>query len=181
MLKAVLTTLILGASSVALATPNVRDQGSYYPYDDDRSYNGDRGYDRGYYDRDYYDGDYYDGHHDYGDHAWHRRPVLLAQGVRLSGLRERPTWIPLDRYGGAIHALRFDLAYGVSYIDHVVVFYADGHRETIPVRQPLTAYQRSATIQLPHAGVTGLYIYGTQMRGRFGRAGGAVDVVGLRR
>jgi len=157
-LKAVLTTILLGTSSIATADPG-------------------------------YSGQHY-GDHDRGFRARFRQPIVLAQNVQLTGMQHRPAFVRLDGRTG-IRKLRFDVDKGRAYVDSVLVMFADGHRQTIPVRQMLTRRNPSTTIELPHAGVTGVYIYGTPARAAQARRGngyayglrerGAIDVIGLRR
>lgn len=155
-LKAVLTTILLGTSSIAAADP---------------------GYSSQHY-----------GQHDAGLRARVRQPIILAQNVQLTGAQQRPAFVRLDGRNG-IRKLRFDVDKGRAYVDSVLVMFADGHRQTIPVRQMLTRRNPSTTIQLPHAGVTGVYIYGASGRAAQARRGfgfgqterGAIDVIGLRR
>lgn len=117
----------------------------------------------------------------WGDRRWeHRGPgVLIADDLRMSGLRSRPVYVELDPWA-EFRALRFELDYGTTYIDTIVVEYASGQRQVLRVQEPLTPANPSIVVELPFGGAAALWIYGTQMRGAVNRAGGAVDLIGLR-
>src|SRR5690606_315866 len=110
---------------------------------------------------------------------YHGPGVLVADDMRMSGLRSRPIYVELDPRAG-VRALRFELDHGTTYIDTVVVEYASGQRQVLRVREPLTPGNPSIVVELPFGGAAALWIYGTQMRGAVNRAGGAVDLIGLR-
>lgn len=167
MLKAAITTFLLGTSTIAAADS---------PYA--RPYRGD------------YPGDRYDErHHDqtlYNDNRDLRRQrVLLADNVTLGGRSNQAAWVPIDARHG-VDRVRIKLQAGRTFIDSVTVVYADGHRETQQLRRALTMRDPSVTIDLRHGGVRGLMIDSTQ-RG-YARGGGwrrfstaTVDVIGIRR
>lgn len=158
MLKAAITTLLLGSASVAAADP----VGSFY---------GDRVESR------------FD--HDSVDRRFgsNRRPVLLADNVMLE-TRGRPQFIALDARQN-IRRLRLDLQQGRAFVNSIHVVFDDGHRETIAVNRMLSRRDPSLIVDLPHGGVQGIFIDTEQTR--FGRGGGLrrqntaiVDVVGAR-
>jgi len=167
MLKAVITTILLASSSAAMAdTP--------YPYDhDDYGQRGDYNDQRDYTDQ-------------RGTQYRSRRPVLLADNVVLNPRSARPTWVTVDgRFG--ISRLKIQLQAGRTYVDNIVVVYADNHRETIAVRQWLSMRDPAVTIDLTHRGLQGIFIESGQ-QGRFARGGGwrrgqnaTIDVIGIRR
>lgn len=171
-MKAIITLLIVGTSSLAAANPiSVRD----HRFDNNRPQYGDR------FDRDgRFDHDrrwYRDGR---ADRMRWRRPVLLAQNVQMIRRYNRdyrPLRIDLDARVGNLQRLRLDREAGRMFIDSVVVMYADGHRRTVRVNRMLSARDSSVVIDLDHGGVTGLWVYATTPRAR----GATFDVIGLRR
>lgn len=169
MMKAVITTIFLASSSAALAdTP--------YPYDQRGDY-GDH-YDDRFDDRDYTD--------QRGTQYRQRRPVLLADNVILNARDSRPTWISINgRFG--ISKLRLQLQSGRTFVENIIVVYADNHRESIPVHQWLSLRDPAITIDLTHRGLQGIFI-DTAQTNRFARGGGwrrmnyaTIDVIGVRR
>lgn len=165
MLKAVITTLVLGTSTIAAAdTPYAGPYRGDYP--------GDRFDDR---------------RHDqtlYND-RFQRQRLLLADNVTLGGRTNQAAWVPIDARHG-IDRIRIKLQAGRAFIDSVTIVYADGHRETTQLRRALTTRDPAITVDLRHGGVRGILIDSTQ-RG-YARGGGwrrmataSVDVIGIRR
>lgn len=159
MLKAAITTFLLGISTIAAADS---------PYRGD--YQGDR-FDERYRDQTLYN----DGR---------RERILLADNVKLGGRSNHAAWVPIDARAG-IDRIRIKLETGRTFIDRVTVVYADGRRETQQVRRALTRRDPSITIDVRY-GARGIMIDTTQ-RG-YARRGGwsrytnaSVDVVGIRR
>lgn len=161
-MKAIITLLIVGTSSLAAANPiSVRDTRHV---DNHLQYNrGDHWYRDGRADR----------------MRW-RRPVLLAQNVRMIAQHHRnqaPLRIALDPRVGGLEKLRLDHETGQMFVRSILVTYADGHRQTVRVNRSLSARDRAIVIDLRHGRVTGLYVYGQTTRGR----SATFDVIGLRR
>ena len=162
-LKILVTTLILGTSSLALAEPIVRDHRS-----DDR-------FDDRYYDNNRYD-DRFDGRRIESDQRVERfrfrrmrtAPVMLAQNMEVS-LR-RPAFLSLN----GMTKLRFDADEGHAYIHSIILTFSNGAQQTIDIRQRVTSRSMPLTIDIDNR-ATGVYVYGST-RGR-----GSVDVIGLRR
>lgn len=160
-LKILVTTLILGTSSLALAEPIVRDHRS-----EDRF---DNRYDNRNDDR-------FEGRSVESDVRAERfrmrrmrnAPVTLAQNMEVT-LR-RPAFISLN----GMSKLRFDADEGHAYIHSVILTYSNGAQQTIDVRQRVTSRSMPLTIDIDNR-ATGVYVYGST-RGR-----GSLDVVGLRR
>lgn len=127
---------------------------------------------------------HYDARGDFrGDRMRMQRPIMLAQNLQLSGQHQRPSFISLDARN-RIDKLRFDVDRGRAYVESITVLFADGHRQSIPIRQMLNRRNPSVTVDLPHAGVTGVYIVGgSPNNGRFNygysNERGTVDVVGI--
>jgi hypothetical protein len=194
-MKALITLVLLGTASVALAQPApIRDQrdpvsppivtpapnqNQYDPRYDDR-HDLDDQYD---HDDDRYDHDWRHDRDGRFDHRmrWWRRPVLLASNVQMIRQYERdyrPMVIDIDaRRTAGVTKLRLDRDYGRMYIDSVVVTFTDGHQQTVELNRMLSARDPSIVIDLDHRGATALYIYGTTLRAR----GATFDVIGLRR
>src|SRR5262245_26950061 len=112
-LKAIISVLVLGTSSAALARPvDIRDHR-------DDSYASEQ---------DFYQRRY-------------RRPITLASSVQLtSDFRDhrgqRPLYISVDQRLAGISKLRFDLtAGGRTYIDTIMVMLPNGQSRTYTVRQ----------------------------------------------
>jgi hypothetical protein len=160
-LKILVTTLILGTSSLALAEPIVRDHRS-----DDRF---DERYDSRYDDR-------FDGRRIESDQRVERfrfrrmrtAPVTLAENMEVT-LR-RPAFISLN----GMTKLRFDADEGHAYIHSIILTFSNGAQQTIDVRQRVTSRSMPLTVDIDNR-ATGVYVYGST-RGR-----GSLDVVGLRR
>jgi hypothetical protein len=159
-MKAVITILLLGLSSTAIA-----DSTAYNQFDRDHRYD------------ERFDGDR-DGRFD-GRWMRFRRPVTLASNVsmmRMWNRDHRPMLIDIDSRVGGLRKLRIDHNMGRMFVDNVVVVYADGHRQRIAVNQPLSQRNSSITIDLDGRAITALAIDGNTMRGRV-----TFDVIGLRR
>jgi hypothetical protein len=143
-LQAIITTLILGSSTMAVAQPALRDHRESVAYREDA--------------------------------RLHRtRSVTLASNMSLSA-RGRGAFVSLDtRFGSGFSRVRLDGDLnGRTFIDTVVLRFADGRTRAVSVRQVLS--RRNPSITLDTYGATGMFVRGSQMRGR-----GTFDVVGLRR
>jgi hypothetical protein len=159
-LKAIITTLILGSSTVALAQPAARDHRDFSAgYYGNASYYNGRDRDR-------------DGIPDRREMRWHRmRPQTLASNLDLS----RPQFLPLASRGVTLYnriRLDGDLN-GRTYIDSVMLRFDDGHTQIVSVKQMLS--RRNPTIEIDTRGAVGVFIRGSQLRR------GTFDVVGFRR
>lgn len=162
--KALITALIIGSSSVALAYPDVRD----HRQDDDKVLHD----------------------HSTGQYVtvptrddrpmpwrWGNRQITLADNVSItSGFRDhrgqRPLFIDVNGRMANLSKLRLDLSAGRTYIDSIVVMLPNGTSRTYSVKQMLSFRSPSLTIDLDQRAITGIYIYGASMRGSF-------DVVGM--
>jgi hypothetical protein len=178
-MKALITLLIVGTSSVALARPitiehrddvTVRDHRDvqYTPAPDQFAQPAP--------DRMYYRGDNDQRFH---DQRFRMRPILLANDVsfmRQWNRDHRPLMIDVDARIGNLKKLRIDRQEGRMYVDSVLIRFADGHQQTVQINQTLSARQPSFTINLDHGAVTAMYVYGQTMRGR-----ATFDVIGMRR
>ncbi len=176
MLKAAITTLLLGTSTVALADT---------PYPD--TYRDDY---RGEYRRETYQPQYdaryeqnYDNHFVGRDYRRHR--IVLAQNAVL-GSAQGSLWVPIDARID-LSRIRLRLDSGRTIVRSVTLVYADGHRETMDVNRALTTDQPTLTVDLTHSGVRGILV-DTQQQRRYARGAGwrrtstaTVDVIGLRR
>jgi hypothetical protein len=159
LLKAILTTLILGTSSVAMAQ-------TYQPYQTD--YN--RTYDTAPAQRG----------------RFMRRQYVLASNVVLAA-DTQAAFIRIDPRL-RLSRVRIDLESGRrAYIESVFVMHADGRQESVPVRQIISRNTPRLVIDLAgRRDVTGIAINSSQMRSARGagsRYMGAVtvNVVGVRR
>lgn len=191
-MKALITLIIVGTSSAALAHPvtvdqrydatvtNVtvrdhRDDMQFAPppappptqaaYDERYDRDGDRRSDR---DRGYARA-----------FGYRMRPVTLANDVSLLRQRnrdQRPLLIDVDSRMGTFKTLRLDRQEGRAYIDDIVVMLANGRSIRYDVNQMMSMRSPSITIDLDHKAITGIYIYGQTERGR-----ATFDVIGLRR
>ena len=165
-LTAIITTLVISSSTVALAQPAVRNHRDLAGGYSGAAYYNDHGRDR---DR--------DGIPDRAEARWSRlRPVTLASNLRLSAHDRGASFVSLDtRFGSGFNRVRLsgDLN-GRTFIDSVVLRFADGRTQAVSVRQVLS--RRNPTVEIQTRGATGMFIRGSQMRGM-----GTVDVVGLRR
>ena len=166
-LNVLITTLVLGSSSLALAEPIVRDHRSDDRYEDRSD---DRFGDR-FGDRDRFQDRHLD--RDERMERFHRNrmmPVRLADDLEVN-MRE-PAFIQLGQ--GGIRQLRFDSDEGHAYIHSIVLVFSNGAQQSLDIRQRVTSRSMPLTIDIdPRA--TGIYIYG-KTRGR-----GSLDIVGLRR
>ncbi len=178
-MKALLTMLILGTSSVALAQPAT--VAPSYPQYDQRDHRYDDRFDRHDDDRfDHDDGRFgrNDGRFD-GRRAWFRRPVTLASNVSMMrqwNRDQRPMLIDIDQRVGGLRTIKIERNQGRMYVDDVLVHFADGHQQRVNVNQMLSARNPSILINLDHGSVTALSIDGSTMRGR-----ATFDVIGMRR
>jgi len=199
--KALLATLIVTSSSLALADPIVRDHRDATSYDrgaDDtrvRDHRDDRAaaFDRVTDDARMVRADgvmvAYDRTSDdvrVRDHRApiRRRKIVLANDLVLSG--REPAFISLDGQPRGITRLALQLESGRAFIDSVLVTYDDGHREAIAVKQLISDNEPTLTIDLSHAGATSIGIATTQMRNARGggmrrRSSATVDVIGILR
>lgn len=156
-LKTLITVLVLGVSSAAMARPiYIEDTRDHRTTDEVASPDSYR-------------------------MRWSRRPITLANDAQLtSNLRdhrgERPLFIDVDERTGAFSKLRLDLSFGRIFVDSVVVMYPNGATRTYTVKQALSRGTPSIVVDIANQPITGMYIYGMSMRGR-----GTFDVVGLRR
>jgi hypothetical protein len=189
-MKALITLLIVGSSSVALARPITVDHRDEFATDNvivrDHRYAQPplqappappQSYDYGVED-DRFDGRL-EGEYRFEQRMRLRRPVLLAQDVSLMrqwNRDHRPMRIDIDHRIGGLKTIKLERNTGRMYVDSILIDYADGHRQTVEVSQMLSARQPSLLIQLEHGAVTGMYVYGSTMRGR-----ATFDVIGLRR
>lgn len=152
-LKAIITTLVLGASTIAMAQPS-----SDIPSRDDRRY--DERYDRRYderYDRDWrrwerYDRDWRWWERRDRDWRWDRGDVDRTDLPR----RYRSAWVSLAEpmelsYGrdtidvhlrGTFTQLRLQTVAGTSYIHRVIVRFRDGSRQVVEAHRTLDPYGR---------------------------------------
>jgi hypothetical protein len=182
-MKALITLLILGTSSVAIARPITVDHR-------DDAING------GVIVRDHREPlapdqfsqpapDYRttEARPYYGDeYRWQRfrmQPVALATDVSFMRQRNRdhrPMLIDIDSRIGGLKKLRIDRTEGRMYVDSIMIMFADGHRQTVEVDRTLSGRDPSFTIELDHGAVTALTINGQTMRGR-----ATFNVIGLRR
>jgi hypothetical protein len=191
-MKALITLLILGTSSVALARPiridhrddvitndniTVRDHRDQYappPAPDQFAQPApDRLYYRGDSERPDYGSDYNQ------PLRFRLRPITLANDVsfmRQCNRDSRPLMIDVDARVGGLKKLRIDRAEGRMYVDSVVIHYADGHHQTLEINQVLSARQPSVMINLDHGALAAVEINGQTMRGR-----ATFDVIGIRR
>jgi hypothetical protein len=178
-MKTLITLLVLGTSSVALAQPS-----TVAPYTYDQRYAQPPlqapaapvpSYDQRYDDR-------FDGRLDSErrfDQRRFRRPVMLASNVSLMrqwNHDQRPMLIDLPARTGGITKLRIERNQGRMMLDSVVINFADGHQQTVRINQMLSARQPSVHIDLDHGAATSMYVYGSTNRGR-----ATFDVIGLRR
>jgi hypothetical protein len=171
-MKAVITTILMLSSSLALAQPGTVAP-SYPQYQP--NYERDRRLDDNRFDR-AYDGR---GNPRYDQRAHFRRPVVLASNVsmmRMWNRDQRPTLIDIDARIGGLRRIRLDRQDGRMYVQNVMVVFADGHRQSIAVNQMLSARNPSLVLDLDHGAVTALSIDGNPLRGR-----ATFDVIGLRR
>jgi len=168
-MKALITLLIIGTSSVALAQPAIVDHRNDYSFeerdhrfderDHDRRPDLDRGYARAF--------------------GYRMRPVTLASNVSLMRQRnrdQRPLLVDVDSRMGSFKTLRIDHVEGRAYINDIVLVLANGRTTTIDVNQMLSYRSPSITIDLNNRAITGIYFYGSTERGR-----ASFNVIGLRR
>lgn len=170
-LKTLITVLVLGSSSVALADHTQLAPPPPAPHQAPMS-------PQAYQDHDFNARDHY------MPGRWGRRPMsmLIASNVQLtSGFRDhrgqRPLWIDIDERMGGFSKLRFDLGSGYAHINTVVVMLSNGTSRTYQVNQSLSYRSPSITIDLDTRRITGMYVYGRSYRGY----NGTFSVTGLRR
>ncbi|HEY5927006.1 MAG TPA: hypothetical protein VIV11_35205 [Kofleriaceae bacterium] len=163
LIKAILTTLLLGASSVAMAQP-------YPPHD--------------YHPNQTYSPDTGEWRADSRRGRFWRRQFVLANDLTLVADRQA-SFIRIDPRA-RVGRLRLELESGRAFIDSVFVTYADGRQQTVVVRRMISPGMPRLVIDLPERGITGVAINSTQMRSargggyRYMRAA-TVDVIGVRR
>jgi len=107
------------------------------------------------------------------------RPVMLAHHVSMMRQRnrdQRPLLIDVDSSIGYLKRIRLERIEGRAFIDAIVITYSDGHQQSVDVNQTLSFGSPSLTLDLNHRGMTGIYVYGMTERGR-----ATFDVIGLRR
>jgi hypothetical protein len=186
-MKALITLLIIGTSSVALARPitvydrdtiddgvivrDHRDQPVVAPAPDQFAQPAP--------DRMYYRGDYEDDARYEGRARLRMRPVMLANDVsfmRQWNRDSRPLMIDVDARIGGIKKLRIERGEGRMYVASIDIMFADGHRQSIAINRTLSAREPSLTINLDHGAVTAVSVNGQTMRGR-----ATFDLIGLRR
>ena len=165
-IKALVTVLVLGSSSVALADHTQLAPPPPAPVPA-----------QAYHDQGF------DARDQYMPGRWGRRPMstLIASNVQLtSGFRDhrgqRPLFIDIDERMGGFSKLRFDLGSGFAYIDTVVVMLTNGTSRTYEVHQPLSYRSPSLTIDLDTRRITGMYVYGRSFRSN----SGTFSVTGIR-
>ena len=166
-MKALLTLLILGTSSVALAQPAPPPS---YDHRYDQTY--ERSYDRSY--------DRQARWEDRFDRSRFRAPVMLAPEVTISGRWNQqlaPTLVEFNnqRVTG-LRRMQLDSQGGRMYLDTLVIHFADGHHQDIRVHQTLSLREPSIIVDLEPGQIISMYVYATPMRGR-----ATFNVVGLRR
>ena len=180
-LKALITVLVVGSSSVAvadtyLAPPRPAPAPLPAPVDEHKVLH------------DHSTGEYIiqhsqdhdrEGRNQFG--RWSRRAMLIASNVQLTnGFRDhrgqRPLFIDIDERMGGFSKLRFDLTAGYAYIDTVMVMLSNGTMRTYRVNQPLSYRSPSVTIDLDTRMITGMYVYGRSYRGYTG----TFNVTGIR-
>lgn len=184
-LKAVITMLVLGSSSVAAAAPRS-------PYADAQSSWRDRDLGRSWRDRsqgDHRDSRFRASGYDHGDRArrYHRRD--RGYGDDFGPRRYRATWVTLSSPLGLAHGrdaievgirgtftqLRFQTAGGRSYLDRVIVHFRDGSRQVANVDRVL--HERDRRFDLPLVG-NNRRIDRIEMLGDSNRRG-AIQVFGI--
>jgi hypothetical protein len=168
MLKAVIASVLLTSSSVAVADT---------PYDYNRS-DGVRAE----------EGEQRDSSRRFDRNAdWRNRPVTLASDVVLTNRGQFPAWVPVDSRLG-LRRIQLQLKRGRAFIDNVTIVFADGRRQNLPVREAMSQHDRLVTIHLPqHHEVRGILIDSAAPM-RSARGGGyrrdmraTINVVGMRR
>ena len=167
-LTKLVTLLILGTSSVALARPIVVDH-----RDDTMQFAPPPAQVRPDDNRQIYPQDYN------RPMRFRLRPVTLAHSVTLMRQRnrdQRPLLIDVDSRTGTFKTLRLDRIEGRAFIDDIVVVLANGRSVTYNVNQQMSFRSPSITIDLDHKAITGIYVYGMTERGR-----ATFDVIGIRR
>jgi len=156
LIKAILTTLLLGSPVVALAQ-------TYEP----SPYQHDDAYQR----------------IDVRQGRFGRRQVVLAHNVMLTADRQA-SFIRIDpRF--RVSRLRLDLESGRAFVESVFVTHADGRQEVVPVNQMISPRMPRLVVDLPGRDIAAVAINSTQMRyargGGYRRMRTAnVRVVGLR-
>jgi hypothetical protein len=159
-IKAILTTLVVGASSVAMAQT----------------------YEPDYEHRQTYDQPPVTLRVDTRPGFFPRRSFMLANDITLHANRQA-SFIRVDpRF--RLSRIRLQLENGRAFIDSVFVTHADGRQETVPVNQMISPRMPRLVIDLPGRDITGVAINSSQ---RFARGGGVrymrpatVDVIGVR-
>ena len=130
-LTALITTLVLGSSTVAMAQPTIsyradRSDRSWFDRDDDREVRRHRFDDR-------YDRNRREIRDDFGPRRYRSAWVALSTAMQLDGEwgrfddRDRDTIQVRDR--GTFTQLRLQTTAGASMIDRVIIHFADGSRQ----------------------------------------------------
>jgi hypothetical protein len=157
LLKAILTTAVLGTSTVAMAQ-------TYQPYDADHP----RAYDQTTVVR-----------------ARFARRMVLARDLTLAADRQS-SFIRIDPRAN-VTRIRLELTRGRAYVDSVFVTYTGGYQETFAVRKMISPRMPRLVIDLPAAGtVSGVAINSSPMRAARGGGHrvlrpATVNVIGVRR
>jgi hypothetical protein len=159
LIKAILTTVLLGSSAVAMA--QTYQQPAPYQHDNDAY-----------------------GRFEFRHGRFARRQVVLANNVTLMADRQS-SFIRIDPRL-RLSRLRLQLATGRAYIQSVFVTHADGRQETVAVNQMISPRMPRLVIDLPDAhDITGVAINSSQARSA--RGGGYrhmrnanVRVIGVR-
>lgn len=169
--RPLLGLLLLGGSSIAVAQPY--DYGDRYRGDDDRYTDEDRHVDEDpRFDEDtshprynpYRQGDRFGG------------AVQLVPGWRLNPGRNGYASARIDARAGRFRAIRIDGHGRPTFVDTVVVHFANGRTRRIQLRRWLSERDPSVVVDLPGNAhrLSGIEIYG-QSRGEAG-----LEIVGLR-
>jgi hypothetical protein len=134
LLKAILTTAILGSSAVAMAQTYEPS-----PYRHDDTY----------------------GRVEVRRGVGRRQPVI-ATNVRLAADRQA-SFLRIDpRF--RVSRVRLELQSGRSYVESVFVRHADGRQEVVPVRQMISPRTPRLVIDLPGRDIAAIAINTTQIR-----------------
>ena len=158
MLKALLTTLALGTSSVAMAQ-------TYQPQPSE-----------------------YNGAYDNAPPArarFARRQFVLADNLTLAA-DSQAAFIRIDPRA-RLSRVRIELESGRrAYIESIFVMHADGRQESVPVRQMISRNMPRLVVKLSGRDITGVAINSSQMRSARGAGSRymgpvTVDVIGVRR
>jgi hypothetical protein len=177
-LKTIITMLLLGSSSVAVAQPMVRDHRDNIRFSGevradvsshlhaDVQFGFER-YNDSYDARDRHDDRWHDGRrwkrgHSLGYGRFEPRAVLIAPASQMSLSNDGYAYSRVDERLGAITALEIDGLGGVQDIDAIHLQLADGTSRAIQVRRDLSAHSPVIRIDLGRRGLAlkGIYVYG---------------------